>query len=193
MDINILIALLIIIIVILLVYNKYEEFSNEVQYVKSNIDNKDYLVRNMDDKQDAADMMAKIRIKLENLTNSLIKENPNDESYLRLYEKFDPEQITEAGKNNKYTSYSINKGEKIVLCIRQKNDKENIVDENTLTFVALHELAHIMTKSVGHTDEFWDNFRKILKEAINKNIYTKVDYSNNPQEYCGIQVSDTPI
>ena len=38
-------------------------------------------------------------------------------------------------------------------------------DENTLTFVALHELSHVMTVSVGHKQEFWDNFKFILKES----------------------------
>jgi hypothetical protein len=118
---------------------------------------------------------------------------PNDESVSRMIERFNPDNITEAGKNNQYTSYSVNKGEKIVFCIRQKNDSESLVDENTMTFVSIHELAHIMTKSVGHTPEFWDNFKKLLKVAIESNLYTKENYTNNPKEYCGIKVSDSPL
>ena len=33
-------------------------------------------------------------------------------------------------------------------------------------FVALHELSHVMTVSVGHTQEFWENFKFLLKEAV---------------------------
>jgi len=193
MDINYLIGMFIIIALALLGYTQFEHLNNEVIYIKSNIDEKEYLVRNLEDKQEAANLLARIRQKLENLIKELHINNPDNEEYVRLKERFNPEQITEAGKNNKYTSYSINKGEKIVLCIRQRNDQEELIDENTITFVALHELAHIMTKSVGHTQEFWDNFKILLKEAIDRDIYKRVDYNKYPQEYCGITVSDTPL
>jgi predicted metal-dependent hydrolase len=193
MDINYLIGMFIIIALALLGYTQFEHLNNEVIYIKSNIDEKEYLVRNLEDKQEAANLLARIRQKLENLIKELHITNPDNEEYVRLKERFNPEQITEAGKNNKYTSYSINKGEKIVLCIRQRNDQEELIDENTITFVALHELAHIMTKSVGHTQEFWDNFKILLKEAIDRDIYKRVDYNKYPQEYCGITVSDTPL
>jgi len=193
MDINYLIGIFIILALVLLGYTQYEHLNNEVIFIKSNHDDKEYLVRNLDDKQEAADLLARIRQKLEDLTNDLYNNNGHLEEYVRLKERFNPDQITEAGKNNKYTSYSINKGEKIVLCIRQRNDNEELVDENTITFVALHELAHIMTKSIGHTEEFWDNFRKLLKVAIDRGIYNRIDYNKNPQEYCGITVSDSPL
>jgi predicted metal-dependent hydrolase len=193
MDINYLIGMFIIIALALLGYTQFEHLNNEVIYIKSHIDEKEYLVRNLEDKQEAANLLARIRQKLENLIKELHITNPDKEEYVRLKERFNPEQITEAGKNNKYTSYSINKGEKIVLCIRQRNDQEELIDENTITFVALHELAHIMTKSVGHTQEFWDNFKILLKEAIDRDIYKRIDYNKYPQEYCGITVSDTPL
>ena len=141
MDINYLIGMFIIIAFALLGYTQYEHLNNEVIYIKSHIDEKEYLVRNLEDKQEAANLLARIRQKLENLIKELHITNPDKEEYVRLKERFNPEQITEAGKNNKYTSYSINKGEKIVLCIRQRNDQEELIDENTITFVALHELA----------------------------------------------------
>jgi predicted metal-dependent hydrolase len=125
--------------------------------------------------------------------NDLYEENKDKDEYIRLYEKFNPEHLSETGKNNRYTSYSVNKGEKIVLCLRQKNETEELVKENLLLFVALHELAHIMTKSIGHTQEFWDNFKVLLKQAIDKGIYYKEDYQKNPEDYCGIKVTDTPL
>ena len=193
MDINYLICLLIIIAIGLLGYTHYEHLTNEVIYVKSTIDNNEYLVRNLDDKQEAANILAKIREKLEKICMLMKEKYPNDESVNRMNERFNADNITESGKNNQYTSYSVNKGEKIVFCIRQKDDAETLVDENTITFVAIHELAHIMTKSVGHTPEFWDNFKRLLKIAIENGLYTKEDYINNPKEYCGIKVSDSPL
>ena len=193
MDINYLIGMIIIIAFVLLGYTHYEHLSNEVIYVKSNLDNNEYLVRNLEDKEVAANMLATLRLKLEKICDIMKTKYPDDESVKRMNERFNSDNITEAGKNNQYTSYSVNKGEKIVFCIRQKDDKESIVDENTLTFVSIHELAHIMTKSVGHTPEFWDNFKRLLKESVDNNLYTKENYSQNPKEYCGIKVSDSPL
>jgi hypothetical protein len=121
------------------------------------------------------------------------KKYPDDEAVERMNKKFNPDNMTEAGKNNQYTSYSINKGEKIVFCIRQKNKTEDFVDENTIAFVAIHELAHIMTKSVGHTEEFWDNFKRLLKEAVAIGVYTRENYTKNPVQYCGMTISESPI
>ena len=33
-------------------------------------------------------------------------------------------------------------------------------------FVIIHELSHIMSKSIGHNSEFYDNFKFLLKEAV---------------------------
>lgn len=193
MDINYLICILIIVAFCLLGYTHYEHLSNEVMYVKSSYDNNEYLVRNLENKDDAANMLAKLRFKLEKLCQIMKNENENDESVIRMNEKFNPNNITEAGKSNQYTSYSVNKGEKLVFCIRQKDENESIVDENTLTFVSIHELAHIMTKSIGHTPEFWKNFKRLLQVAVDNGLYKKEDYNSNPKEYCGIKVSDSPL
>jgi len=193
MDINYLIAILIIFALGLLGYTHYEHLTNEVIYVKSSVDNNEYLVRNLEDKEEAANVLANLRMKLQKLCDVMKEKYPNDDSVKRMNERFNADNITEAGKNNQYTSYSVNKGEKIVFCIRQKDEKETLVDENTMTFVSIHELAHIMTKSVGHTPEFWDNFKRLLKVAVKNNLYTKEDYTQNPKDYCGIKVSDSPL
>jgi hypothetical protein len=193
MDINYLIGMMILIIFCLLGYTHLENLMNEIGYVRSEIDGNEYLVRNLKDKQIAADLLAKIRIKLEKLCKIMLEKYPDDQDAIRMNERFNPDNITEAGKNNQYTSYSLNKGEKLVFCIRQKDEQETIVDENLILFVALHEMSHIMTTEVGHTPMFWKNFKKILKVAVENNIYTPHDYSKSPEEYCGIKVSDSPL
>ena len=49
-----------------------------------------------------------------------------------------------------------------------------------------------MTKTIGHGEDFWNNFRFILKVAINYGIYKSVDFNNNPVAYCGMKITDTP-
>ncbi len=192
-DVNFLIILLTITAFILLGYSKYESYNNEVTLIKSTVDGNDYLVRNRDDKQEASDRLARIRQNLEKIIESMKTKYPNDESILRMEKNFRPDNISESGKSSQYTSYSVNKGDKIVFCIRQKDKDETFVDENVITFVAIHELAHVMSKSIGHTEEFWTNFKRLLNEAILIGVYKKENYTENPKDYCGIKVTDSPL
>ena len=89
---------------------------------------------------------------------------PSDPRVKRLVKKYNPNNISESIEGSKYTSYSLNKGEKIVLCLRSKTKEAKLTDINTLMFVLLHELAHIMTVSIGHTKN-WSNFKFILKKC----------------------------
>ena len=110
----------------------------------------------------------------------------------RLKSRYNPYKISESPPDSQFTSYSINKGEKIVFCLRSKED-QRLHDINTMTFVALHELAHLMTNSIGHTAEFWDNFRFILKTAIQKGHYHFQDFKSKPIRYCGTNITDSPL
>ena len=164
-----------------------------VEYVKSKVDNKKYLVRKMPDKQHAADLLAHLRIKLVKLCDYLELKHSDSKKVYRLIKRFNSDNITESSPTEKYTSYSVNKGEKIVFCLRSRDDKQKLVNENVMMFVALHELAHIMTKSVGHTDEFWDNFRYLLKKAIKLGLYNEVNFEKNPVDYCGTKITNSPL
>ena len=59
-------------------------------------------------------------------------------------------------------------------------------------FVALHELSHIATKSIGHTTEFWENFKYLIQNAEKINIYKPINYKEKPEEYCGMTITDSP-
>ena len=120
----------------------------------------------------------------------LIKSYSGDDRIQRLKENFKPDNIREGIDDPKYTSYSINKGEQIVLCLRTNN---KLMDINTMMFVVLHELAHICTISIGHTKEFWTNFKWILEESINIGIYKKQDFKLNNVEYCGMTITGSPL
>ena len=185
--------LFIFFIIVLSLFIYTESRNNEIIYVESSLDHRKYLVRNVDDKQEAADMLANMRDRLDKLINYIRMNYPNDDRVKRLIRKFNPDRISESLRGSKYTSYSINKGEKIVLCLRSKDMSQRLTDINTLMFVTLHELAHIMTISIGHTKEFWSNFKFILKIAVQIGIYDNIDYSKDPQPYCGIEVNDSPL
>ncbi len=196
------------IVLLMIIYMYLETRTYEVIYVKSAVDNKDYLVRNLSDKQEAADLLARTKAKLIKVVDHLkgvndeqVKKyasndgavNETKEGFDRLIKRFQPDNISETTPNSKYTSYSVNKGQKIVFCLRAKGEVETLVADNVIMFVALHELSHIMTKSVGHTEEFWSNFRILLRVAIELKLYQNQDYSTSPVDYCGTKITDTPL
>lgn len=111
----------------------------------------------------------------------------------RLTRNFRPDALSESSSYQAGTSYSLNKGEKIVLCLRQKPDN-SFVDLNTLTYVIIHELTHLGTIEVyPHSQIFDRNFKFALKEAIDHNFYSYEPYHENPIPYCGKMISNTPL
>ena len=186
-----------ILICITIFYVYLENKAVDVTYVKKG--GIEYLVRNLDDKEKAAKLLSDICTRLSTLVNKLyeqrdsIKDIEKRNGIKRLKKNFNPNNVVESSNGNKYTSYSINKGEKIVFCIRSKTPDQKLVDLNTMMFVAIHELAHLMSKSVGHTKEFWDNMKFLLKKGIEMDIYTKQDFNSIPKEYCGTMITDTPL
>lgn len=165
----------------------------QYEYVTSTVDNNAYKVQTLPDKQQAANLLAHIRANLESVSRHLQKMYADDPRTERIVMKFDPTKMSEGSNHSEYTSFSINKGEQVVFCLRSKDENNKLVDLNTMMFVALHELAHICTESNGHTEEFWDNFRWLLHEAINIGVYKEQDFKSKPVPYCGINITETPL
>ena len=170
-----------------------EKAWDNMTVVKSRVNGKEYKVRKLEDKKKAADILAETHEKLHTVCRLLEETNPHDERVKILKERFPYTTLEESDGYGSKTSFSINKGEKIVLCLRAKDGTNQLVDKNLLLFVALHELSHIMTKSVGHKSDFWDNFKFVLKECQKKGIYKCINFSANPQSYCGITVTSSPF
>ncbi len=163
--------------------------------VRSSVDGKTYRVRDLPDKQQAADLMAKVRMRLIRIIEHFQTTYPDKPQVRRLMKNFvaEPSRMVEATPDAEHTSYSVNKGETMHLCLRQRRaGDESLVDENVMTFVTLHELGHCMTESIGHGPDFWNNFAWILKEAEAKGIYTYQDFAAQPVPYCGVSITDQP-
>lgn len=160
--------------------------------VVSSVDGNKYCVRERKRINEAADILATVVNKCEQLIKHLVSKYPNDKSIKRLNEKFDKTRCVETLPTSELTAYSENKGEKVAFCLNKKKNGTKLIDINTLTFVALHEMSHIMSESIGHNDEFWDNFKFLLDNAVEINIYTPVDYKKNPENYCGLEITDNP-
>jgi len=163
--------------------------------VKSTVDGRTYRVRDMPDKQEAANLMATVRMKIAKLCNMLQQKYPDKAQVKMIIKNFrdDPDRFMESTPDASHTSYSVNKGEEIHLCLRQRGGQnESLVDDNVMTFVGLHELAHVCTESVGHGPDFWNNFGWLLKEAEANGIYQYTDFQSHPVTYCGVSITDSP-
>ena len=163
--------------------------------VKSSVDGNTYQVRDMPDKQEAADLLARVRQRMQKLYNYLIATYPEKLQVKQLKQNFkpDPSRISESTPDAEHTSYSVNKGESVHFCLRQRRgNNESLVKENIMVFVALHEMAHMVTPTIGHGPDFWNNFGWLLKIAEDQGIYTYEDFSAHPVSYCGVKITDSP-
>lgn len=182
----ILIAIVILSYFIIKIYNE-----RDLMEITSSIDNEKYIVQIKDDSKEAADLIAKIKSRLNTLMEHLKKSyDESDERIERLISNYRPDKMREGVDTPGYTSYSINKGEQIILCLRNEDE---LVDINTMMFVVLHEMGHLASESIGHTEEFWDNFKWLLEESINIGIYVKQDFETKSVEYCGMNITSTPL
>lgn len=181
----------VLVICIFMYYKSSDEF--QLKCIVSTVDGDKYCVREREQLQEAADLLATVTEKCKDLVKYVGKKYPNEERVQRLVNGFNPKRVVETLPTSEYTAYSENKGEKIAFCLnRKKTDNNNLIDINTLTFVAIHELAHITTKSIGHKSEFWENFKFLLEEAKAAGIHNPEDYKKKPAEYCSMNISDNP-
>ena len=189
-------SIIIYIIIAIVLYIGLKTYAESDAYnlkcILSDVDGERYCVRERSKMQLAADLLAKVTDNLKELVSYCGKKYPQNEDVQRMVQKFNPTKISETLPTSVHTAYSENKGEKLAFCLNKKKNGSKLIDLNTLTFVAIHELAHVMTLSEGHKQEFWQNFKFLLEQAKEANIYQPVDYKNNPEPYCGMDITDNP-
>ena len=124
-------------------------------HIDSKKDGKRYLVKDNIYSEKSANILAELNSK----KNKLIK-------YLRTQKQYNNHKgiqnllnnskviIEEVAKKyEKEAAYSINKGERIGICLRDKKSGK-LQNANDMFFVLIHELAHIMTAEYKHNKEF---------------------------------------
>lgn len=167
--------------------------------VSSTLDKEQYIVvEEFENKQEAANILARINQLYVRLITHLKRNKMNSpyaEQIAYLCQNYRPDTLGEHIPTSlKFTSYVAQKGIKIRLCLRTVEDRRKFHDFNTLTFVALHELSHMMVRSYGHDESFWNSFRFILLEASSIGEIKLIDYKRSPVAYCGLVggIADNP-
>jgi hypothetical protein len=192
-----LIIWIIIIIIVVLGYFFYTCIYDGTESVKSNLDNNYYSVRKSKGNQIKADLLALIRLKLDTIVKSLEKsEYSTNKTVARLIANWNKGvTIKEIGKLETDAAYVINK-QYMSFCLPDGIEK-SLEKINLMTYVAIHELAHVMSLEIGHGTEFVKNFEFLLNYSKgiqyfdpvqNKNlpVYIQLNQLNTDDNYCGV-------
>ena len=201
---DIILVLITFILVLYFTINMVTTYS-ETLYIKSDIDDKKYIIRRGHTKSDvylkeSANTLAEINTRVTKLITHLSTKYEKDPSrnyfIKKLGENYNSYILSEAAIDERYTTYTVDKQDMHV-CLRTRDQSENIYDINLLMYVILHELAHLCNYDnmgnpiQGHGLEFKNIFKLLVIEAIRLNLYEYIDYSDTPHEYCGIMISTT--
>lgn len=205
-DLNLLIGTTIVVVMLYMCYNYYYCSTYNTSNVKSRSDGKYYKIHNHhSQKQFAADTLGYLNSKINQLKlymkNNMSRYTPEQKNATqRILDLYNPDNLVENSPLSKYTSYVVDKGEKIAICLREVEKASNAGEEsyvvhgyNVLTFVVYHEIAHISIPDKGHPLKFWQAFKFILQEAQKGGIFVSKDYEKYPIHYCGMYLDYNPI
>lgn len=151
-----------------------------------------YINKTLENSDEALKKLKDIKDEINKLFNILRKKYPDDYRIKNFNKRWKSKEFYETTPGNGETSYTINKGLKTAFCLRDTNT-EKIHNDRTLMFVVIHELSHVISDDIGHTNEFWDNFKWLLNQANEYLLFPLVNYKNNPVIYCGVTINDNPF
>ena len=196
MKLNVNLTQFVILLSLVYIFYRYKnsEWAN-LKCVVAEKNGKRYCIREREDNmEEAVNLLASVVERMKKLVKHMEKKYPNDERVKRLVKNFNPRKISETLPTSEFTAYSENKGEKLAFCLNKHNENNRkLIDINTLTFVSIHELSHVMTISIGHTPEFWENMKFLLEDAVEIDIYKPIDYSKESGHYCGEDITNNPL
>ena len=191
----------------LVIFLCYKYIYDGTEEYQSTIDQKFYKVRSRSsDKQKKADLLANLNNKLNIIVVNLKNDQNynNDATVHRLINNWEKGvSIKEIGNMETDAAYVINK-QYMSFCLQDtpngsSTKNTNVEDTNLMTYVAIHELAHIMSVEIGHGPEFIQNFEFLLAYAkklkytdpfLNKEapLYIQLNKLNTADNYCGVSL-----
>ncbi len=107
------------------------------------------------------------------------QDDPMIQKLKRIAQEVAPEAASQIRIYRGDKSYTINK-RNVYLCLRDENGE--YYNLNILCYVLFHEIGHSISKSIGHTEEFDEIFKKLLKKAEELGYYDPT--MKIPQDYC---------
>ena len=190
MELTLIVSLVVLAVLCVLIWDG----TRNMTYVRSGYDGEQYIVEaSLAQSADAARAMSVINERITRLMGWLKSTHPRDRVTLNLLTRFNPDRIAEITPGNAFgfTSYTVDKGKSMRLCLRDKASY-NLHEIEELTFVGFHELAHVADWESDHALPFWQVFKYLLIEAKSAGIYNPTDYAVSPMKYCGMDVAYNP-
>lgn len=183
---HILILFLILIPFFLLYYVNVSFLDDRIKVLAD--DGNYYTVRNTKKSKETANTLARLNAKVKEFLALLQQKGDDSQSPMisRLVQRYNPDTLNEGKIDKELTSYTINKGESITLCVRSRDSHDNLYNDNVLFGVLLHELAHVGSVTVDHNAEFIRNFNYLLQKASEWNMFTRI---TKQFDYCGIETT----
>lgn len=182
--------LLAFIVLILWVLRTYLSSLDERVRIEA-FDGRSYLVRDLPHKHETANALARLNGKFTRVIDAAYAAAQSDPelraAMARLRKRYSPDNLSEAIVEPTLTSYTVGKGEEVALCLRSRDGREQLYDDNLMMTVMCHEAAHIASISLDHTPEFMKNFRFLLGVAQQINLYNP---SKVPVNYCGLTLNN---
>lgn len=182
-----------IIIIFIYLYLNY----NNIIYIKTNFGN-NLLIYKDNNNITKSSLLNKIINNMYILRNYLydnINNYPEFKQYIiQLKNNFNSNRtiIYETDPKSDLTSYSVNKGEELSICLKDKKTDE-LYELNLLMYVVIHEMSHFACPEIGHGLLFQKIFNQFVLIAIDIGLYIKEDYNNNPINYCGLLLNSSII
>ena len=189
--------IILVLFTVILSYLFYLYVYDGTEKIKSKLDNKYYNVRSVKGKEEKANLLALINLKLDTIVNSLKNsEYSSNSNVQRLVANWSKGvSIKEIGKLESDAAYVINK-QHMSFCLPE-NTAKSIDNINLMTYVGIHELAHVMSIESGHGNEFIKNFEFLLNYAKRLNyfdpltnsylpVYIQLNKLNTADNYCGV-------
>jgi len=182
----------------------YKFIYDGTEKVRSTIDNRVYKVRRGHDKLLRANILAVINGKFGIIVNNLINDQQynQNEAVQRLVRNWESGvTIKEIGNMENDAAYVVNK-KNMSFCLQKRKDQLVLEDLNLITYVAIHELSHIMSVETGHGSEFIENFEFLLNYAkklvyfdplLKRQlpVYIQLNQLNTSDSYCGVSLENS--
>jgi hypothetical protein len=148
---------------------------NDSSLVRVESNGNKILVREAPDKEKSAALLNSLIEKMYQLRQQILNNRDKHPDYQEYIDQFEVNfnknrtKIYETSLNSEYTSYSVNKGEELVFCLRCKSTMQ-LHTINLMMYVAVHELAHTACPETGHTPLFNRIFKFMLERAIENKL-----------------------
>lgn len=123
----------------------------------------------LEERQRTLELLYALRVSCDRVIQQLEQTDIAASDLHRLKHRWNCTILGERSENTSLLGVTIDKGKEVRLCLRDQDD--NIESFNSILYVMLHELAHVMSKTLGHGGEFETNMERIVKAAVDSNVY----------------------